>query len=493
MNYTNGMSLLARNVPRLIVENNEIRFGRYGGMEIDGSDGSLMNDMIRYNNVHHVMWLHDDSGGIYVTGWLSGTKIYQNWVHDIARGPWAMDYGIAGIYLDNNSAYITISDNVLMSPLPAGTMQTYEQTNIGAHDNTWTNNDTQSAAIINASGPKMIVGVETGKVIPELYAVQINNKSVITGDLMNYTALYGENEVNITAIVSQYCTLDILVDGNSVTMPFELKPGKNRFTFRVIPSDNQPVKDYVLEIFQPFLYDIQINNQSVPIEDIMSYSVLCGENEVNITPIIPQYCTSVVLVDGKPVAMPYKLKPGMNRFTLRVIASDNQPVKDYMIEIIQSLDIILPYYDKVLAVNLNTETNGGYTFSGIQWQKNGQNIPGKTDAYLYVSSPHLADEYGAVLTTNTGQVLLSCIKQYQPQSRSADPVLMVYPNPVQDHITVENEEWEKTTDIVLYDKNGIKLQTYPVSGFQTSININGYPEGTYILQSGKLSTKIIIK
>ncbi|MDR0845515.1 MAG: right-handed parallel beta-helix repeat-containing protein, partial [Tannerella sp.] len=74
MNYTSGLGYSARNTPRMIVENNEIRFGRYGGSQIGGGDiNAEMNCMVRYNNVHHVMWLHDDCGGIYVCGWLKGS------------------------------------------------------------------------------------------------------------------------------------------------------------------------------------------------------------------------------------------------------------------------------------------------------------------------------------------------------------------------------------------------------------------------------------
>jgi hypothetical protein len=160
------MSILASCVTRLIIEHNEIRYSRYGGLQVGNQYGekitALHDNLIRYNNVHHVMWLHDDSGGIYTLARQDGTRIYQNWVHDIVRGKWAGDYAVGAIYLDNNTCYITVDDNVLLSPIPHSVVQVNLQLNAGgrAHDNNIHDNDTQNDDIIAFSGPQMVPGVK---------------------------------------------------------------------------------------------------------------------------------------------------------------------------------------------------------------------------------------------------------------------------------------------------------------------------------------------
>jgi hypothetical protein len=168
MNYTNGMGILASCVTRLIIEHNEIRYSRYGGLQVGNQYGekvtALHDNRIRYNNVHHVMWLHDDSGGIYTLARQDGTRIYQNWVHDIVRGKWAGDYAVGAIYLDNNTSYITVENNVLLSPIPFSVVQVNNQINdgIAAHDNIIRNNDTQNPEIMVSAGYQMLPGVKYG-------------------------------------------------------------------------------------------------------------------------------------------------------------------------------------------------------------------------------------------------------------------------------------------------------------------------------------------
>jgi hypothetical protein len=239
---------------------------------------------------------------------------------------------------------------------------------------------------------------------------------------------------------------------------------------------------------------VKINDRSIQTAETMSYTVLCDEKEVKITITTPNYYTSTILVDGKQVEMPVQLNLGINKFTIQVIAPEGMLSKDFVLNIIRPLDIIRPYYDKVLAVNLNAATNGGFTFSGFQWKKNGKNISGETSAFLYLlSSPLPTDEYGVTLTTNDGQVVSSCTKQWaQLQMRSSETVLKTYPNPAQTDLTVENEDWESSSSLIMYDKNGTKMQVYPLTGAQTRINVSNCVPGIYLLQTGNQSAKIIV-
>jgi hypothetical protein len=254
------------------------------------------------------------------------------------------------------------------------------------------------------------------------------------------------------------------------------------------------LKEKLAEEKKPVLQKLRINNRSVDVSDTIKNTVTCNEDEVTFFPTISQYCTYTVLVDGKPATTPFAIKQGMNRFVIRVIPEEGMLPKDYFIEIIHPLDIVRPYYDKVLAVNLNTTTNGGYTFSGFQWKKNGKDIQGETAAYLSLSSiPLSIDEFNVILTTDDGQVFPTCSKQWiQYQKKDPETVLKAYPNPAQTDITVENEDWEESSSLILYDKNGKKMQTYPLTGIQTRINVSNCVPGIYILQTGSQSAKIIV-
>jgi hypothetical protein len=179
MSYTNGMGIFSSCSNRLTVENNEVRYGPYGGMQIGDQYGYAECDskenQIRGNHVHHVMRIHDDNGGIYTLGRQRGTIISRNYVHDVRRGAWAGEWAVAGVYLDNYSSYITVEDNVLTN----NTISINQQGNSGmqAHDNDLINNVEHDAVIEAASGPKMPTGVEkksgTGLVIHEKLSLKI--------------------------------------------------------------------------------------------------------------------------------------------------------------------------------------------------------------------------------------------------------------------------------------------------------------------------------
>ncbi|MGG1516662.1 right-handed parallel beta-helix repeat-containing protein [Paenibacillus oryzisoli] len=154
--YTNGMGIVAYFIKDSIIENNTISYGPYMGMQIGGQAGcncdvGMGNNEIRYNNIHHMMQLHDDGGGIYTLARQSGTRVLENYVHDMAKSSYAMSSPVAGIYLDNYSEYITVQHNVITG-IGTGAQATYEQTGVGAKNNTWTNNGTTDASIISSAG-----------------------------------------------------------------------------------------------------------------------------------------------------------------------------------------------------------------------------------------------------------------------------------------------------------------------------------------------------
>jgi hypothetical protein len=139
LNYTNAMGLLASCVSNLLVENNEIRYGRYAGMQVGNLFGNVSsgveNNTIRFNNVHHVLSLHDDSGAIYILGNQPGTVVSDNWIHDITKGPWEDNKTIAAIYMDNSSAYMTIEHNLIENTHNVLDLEMATGGKTAAHDN----------------------------------------------------------------------------------------------------------------------------------------------------------------------------------------------------------------------------------------------------------------------------------------------------------------------------------------------------------------------
>jgi len=120
-NYTNGGALLAHFVKGLVVDHNEIHDLPYGGIQVgdqpphkDVLDLGCTANKIRFNHIYRVMQLHDDCGAIYTLGGAQkGTRIFENYLHDILRSKWAGGYHVAAVYLDNFTNYVAVERNVI--------------------------------------------------------------------------------------------------------------------------------------------------------------------------------------------------------------------------------------------------------------------------------------------------------------------------------------------------------------------------------------------
>jgi len=64
----------------------------------------------------------------------------------------------------------------------------------------------------------------------------------------------------------------------------------------------------------------------------------------------------------------------------------------------------------------------------------------------------------------------------------------VYPNPTQDMLIIDNANCEK---VYIFDLNGRLLQTTPISGDHTSINVTSLPQGDYLLLLNNQTIKFI--
>lgn len=150
MEYRSSVGIFAGYVADLTVEHNEIHDAPYTAISVGwgwtDTETMLRNNRIQWNRIYSVMNTMADGAGIYTLSKQPGTTIHGNYVHDLVRSPWAGSSSISGIYLDEGSSEIVVSDNVL-ERVPLGmffhrathnsvvnTEGTYEEQN-GATDN----------------------------------------------------------------------------------------------------------------------------------------------------------------------------------------------------------------------------------------------------------------------------------------------------------------------------------------------------------------------
>lgn len=108
------------------VVHNEIRDNFYSGMSVGwtwGYKGSIaQRNEIAYNRIHDIgKGVMSDMGGIYLLGTAFGTKVHHNVVHDVS----GLTYGGWGIYLDEGSEGVTVSDNLTYDTMDGGMNQHY--------------------------------------------------------------------------------------------------------------------------------------------------------------------------------------------------------------------------------------------------------------------------------------------------------------------------------------------------------------------------------
>ena len=117
--YTGCAGIFATWCQGTVIEHNEVFDLPYTGISLGWGwtpkDGSLKNNIVRYNHVHHVMQLQSDGAGIYILSRQEGTQVVENYVHDITKSAWARNNIEAGIYTDQGSGGMKVNDNTVLS------------------------------------------------------------------------------------------------------------------------------------------------------------------------------------------------------------------------------------------------------------------------------------------------------------------------------------------------------------------------------------------
>jgi hypothetical protein len=218
--------------------------------------------------------------------------------------------------------------------------------------------------------------------------------------------------------------------------------------------------------------------------DEKEYSLTVPEGEASVSFVAEAFgYGTVTYSNGSGVIS----TPGIHTLTITSTAEDGETTKDYVITVTYPYPtaIIQRYWDDVLVIDLNTQTNGGYTFVSYQWTRDGAPISGETKSFLNLAGKP-AGTYNVLITAD-GQT----VHVREGVEITVSRGLRVYPNPISANATVENPEWSTVKYMQLFDMSGRLIREYPVGGENTSIDLSGLSTGIYLLKTGKQTIKVI--
>lgn len=155
-------------------------------------------------------------------------------------------------------------------------------------------------------------------------------------------------------------------------------------------------------------------------------------------------------------------KAGIYRQEIIVSSQSEKASKKYVIEIERPFvfdEIVTQKFNNTLIANNNPLTNGGYTFTGYRWFRNGQLI-GTGQIYSVGNNKEdLLDRealYSVELTTDKGEVLHSCPSTIRYSNTNS---IKLYPNPV-----VKQGELEIAIDYPDSSLKDVTAAIYSVTG-----------------------------
>ena len=75
----------------------------------------MSNNIISYNDVHHVTQIMADGAALYtLSNQQPASQMQYNYLHDYQTSQWA-DYGDNGVYLDEQTSGYTVAHNALVN------------------------------------------------------------------------------------------------------------------------------------------------------------------------------------------------------------------------------------------------------------------------------------------------------------------------------------------------------------------------------------------
>lgn len=123
--YRSAVGIAAQYVAACTLEHNEVWDLPYSGISLGWGwtheETRLRDNLVWANDIHHVCQLLTDGGGIYTLSRQPGTRLLENYVHDIERSLWGMGAPVNGIFFDNGSSLIVSESTVYENIAQGGT------------------------------------------------------------------------------------------------------------------------------------------------------------------------------------------------------------------------------------------------------------------------------------------------------------------------------------------------------------------------------------
>jgi hypothetical protein len=167
--------------------------------------------------------------------------------------------------------------------------------------------------------------------------------------------------------------------------------------------------------------------------------------------------------------------------------------------------IALRYWENLILVNLNYNTNGGYSFDKNRyywrWTHNAKPLHETSIPYYYLPHvPKVGDRYMIFTTTAAGDSIYDCLVVTNPQASEHKPAVKksvsawIYPNPVAvgQSLTIETNEGS-INHVEIYNVNGQLLQQHIPTGTKTDIIVRSLPAGIYMVKYGSRAAAVAVR
>ena len=229
------------------------------------------------------------------------------------------------------------------------------------------------------------------------------------------------------------------------------------FDFRIIELNDICGDDFSFNIDFEELYGI-VDYYSLAFD---TKALAAGFSDVTMTPF-----TNPIIIN-----LPLNVRPDNYKvnITLENTAKYKQEFTlDFMVRYPSS--VMVQKWNDVVAL-YNSDYNGGYGFSAIQWYKNGNILSGETYSYLYLENSIFTagDEYSALLTrSDDGESVFTCPLTVVVRALSTQ----VYPTMLSAGETI-NIISPKTAKVSIYNSLGVISNSQNIGeGNNTITNLN---------------------
>jgi uncharacterized repeat protein (TIGR02543 family) len=151
-------------------------------------------------------------------------------------------------------------------------------------------------------------------------------------------------------------------------------------------------------------------------------------------------------------------------------------------------NLVVQVWGNVLSVINNSAYNGGYKFTAYQWLKNGVAISGETQGNLRIANNiDYSADYSCRLTTSGGQIITTCPIKFRTVTAFA-----VYPNPVQNTITIEDGNLLAGDVINVYSTVGtLVLQQRSTTDVAATLDLSSLAKGVYFVEVNGRQARVI--